>query len=153
DAVKIDMQVLQRSLGVQCLCQLVVYGIEASPEFQAYVDRTPASERERRCGCTLPQFTSIDERDFGPLHEWLSGFFRRQVFSFYATNIGYPGNGSLFRFLHEFEQSRQRFCRCLEHAFATDADDRFHLGGVYFTKLAGTGNVFFDGIVAKMLSE
>ena len=59
----------------------------------------------------------------------------------------------MFRFLNEFEQSRQRFCRCLEHAFAPDIPNHFYLGGVYFTRLASAGNVFFDGVAAKMLSD
>lgn len=153
DTIKIDMQTAQEELGVKCTCLVLVHGIEESPEFSAYRDSMPEAARQRRCGCTLPMFAEHTEADSGALHDWLGKFFRQQVFRFYQSDRQRPLNGRLFRFLWSFREARDGFCRVMNHAFAGDIQERFYLGGVYFTELNRSRRTFFDGIAAKLTSD
>ena len=51
-------------------------------KFSAYIKRTPASDQQRRCGCTLPSFTQLDEADLEKLHGWLEQFFAKPTINF-----------------------------------------------------------------------
>lgn len=153
DTIKIDMVAAQTELDVKCSCMVMFHGIERLEEFRAYMDRFPEAIRQRRCGCTLPEFAQHEPQDNGALHRWLFRFFRQQIYGFYVADLGNARNGALYRFLHLIEQAREGFNRVMSNALAQEIRDRFYLGGVYFVELCGEQRTFFDGVVAKLRND
>jgi hypothetical protein len=156
DCAKVDMAMLQNSLGTKALCMTMFDGIEESPEFAEYIHRLDKSQVERRCGCGFPALTNLEVGDIDRAHHWIIEYFERQIFDLYQKKLGDPGNGKLFRLLDHLRKSKANFARLLHHAFPDDVPEPFYFGGVYFASLAQVGKVhrpFLDGVLAKLLKE
>lgn len=153
DTVQIDMEVLQESLGVKCLCQIVFRDIEQSSEFAAFIERMSETARLDALGCTLPHFSVIGADDIVPLHEWLQSQLQHNVFAAFQENLAQPTNGNLYRLLDTFERGMSGFCNVLGNAFAVDVENRFYLGGVYFASLKSEQNAFVNGVIGQMVND
>lgn len=153
DTIKLDMATLQETVGVKCMCCVIVHGIDQSKEFDAYIQTMPPNARQRRCGCTLPAFAEYSEADGQNLHGWLEEFLRQQVYRFYQADRERTANGRLFRLLRSFHAVENGFCRALNNAFPSDVEERFYLSGVYLAALNGGTKTFFDGVAAKLAGD
>ncbi len=153
DTIKLDMATLQNSLGVKCMCVVIMHGIEESRELSAYIEKMPQNARQRRCGCTLPAFSEYSKEDGPELHHWLENFLRQQVYRYFQADRSSHSNGRLFRLLRSFNAAEPGFCRVLNNAFAADVEEQFYLSGVYLASLNRSETTFFDGIAAKLASD
>lgn len=158
DTVQCDMQALQNELGARLLCLTVLTGIEKSNEFAEYLRRLGPSELEGvRCGCRFPDLTVLKSVDIERVHQWLIGYFERQVFNLYLKRMGDPGNGKLFRLLHQLRQSKASMARLLAFAFPEKGvSEPFYFGGLYFTassKVSGVELPFFNGVLDRLVKQ
>ena len=153
EAIRLDMEVLQTQLGVKCTCLLVLHGIEQVDEFQAFIDSTPATDRQRRCGCTLPALSEFSPADGPRLHGWICRFMRQQVYREYIDDCRRASNPQLFRLLQGLQESGDGLTRLLHHAFPEDLEETLYPGGVYFAELSPGRRTFVDGVAARLLAD
>jgi len=152
DAVGIDVQNLQDILGVRCLSQILIDSIAGSPGLEVFFEQTPAEARQIRFGCTLPNFTYIATGEMQSLHQWLSRYLRNEIYDRYEQQPTANSNGEMIRFLNEFDSKPQGLYTALANV-CPPSSNQCYLGGVYFTSVSDEEQVFYDGIIAQMLSD
>lgn len=156
DSAQVDMAALQNTLGVKALSMTVFDGIGEAPEFAEYIQRQDRQQVERRCGCGFPPLVALEMGDMERMHQWLLGYFERQIFELCQKKLGDPGNAKLVRLLDSLRKSKQNLVRVLRHAFPEEVTEPFYFGGIYFASLTPVGasaRPFMDGVIAKLLKE
>ena len=154
DAISIDMTAMQGTLGIRCLCTVLFLGIEKSPDFIEYVRCLESSELESRLGCGLPSLCSMKSLDMDAMHDWLIRFFEIQTLERLRRDIRrHKTNRKLYRLLDTLRHSRQSFGLLMTNAAGTDAEEPFHLGGVYFAsaqRIDQLDRPLFDAVIDRI---
>lgn len=148
-----DVRALEDNLGVRCLMLAVIHDIASDPGFDEFIRRWDAKHLQNRVGCGWPALTSFGEGAGEKMHDWLTDYFKGQLYKMYQTKLDPGGNGRLFRLLAQFTDARNDFVRLMNNAFPT-ASDPLYLGGVYFAAVGatsrGVASPFLDGVLHRM---
>ncbi len=173
-ACELDLTVVSETLQVRCPVFALACDAEKMPGFREFLQRIPASQRDRRMGQRFPLVADVETSAMPTMIQdgvgWFTyTFLPALVYNlFRLDNIKHDmplaaelpdtiaGNIRLYRFLSEMRLRRQRLTRFLTRGLRLDEPDSFFFGGVF---LAGTGpdaehdRGFVSGVFQKLVDD